>query len=190
MAAVVIANGFPKTGTHALKKAIELLGLTRVQHMHQPHHRATGGKPFKFDGRMVIVYRHPRNVLVSTCRALGNATASGNLIGLIRDHRSPFSPSDVGSMARAYRAYLPWRDDKRCLVVRYEDLVSSDASLRRMAGYLGVPFLDDAFANLPGLSPTWSGAPSRWQDHWSEAVEAVWIEAGMQALQEELGYAE
>lgn len=180
----MLANGFSNSGTHALKKGMELLGL-EVEHLHEPHHRATGAKPLKFDGRMVVIYRHPRNVLVSSVRANAEPVTEGALIRMIRTF---VRPSVTGPFARVYREYFPWRDDRRCLAVTYEQLVASEQTLFDIAAHCETPYLESAFPNLPGLTRTWSGAPSNWADHWTPAVDEVWTASGVQAVQIEAGY--
>lgn len=171
----MIVNGFPKTGTHALSKGIELLGVpTQLTH----HAPGDEGAP---TGEQIVIYRHPRNVAISWLRFIGKPLAQGNIIRVIRQWQD-----GSRSFAHEYGRYLPWRDLSFC--VRYEDLVASDACLRSLAVRLNVDYLEDAFPNLPGLTATWTGAPSRWEDHWTPAIETAWAEEGAAQLQADLGY--
>ncbi len=172
---VVTVNGFPKTGNHALKKGVELLGVAPVELRHEPY-----GNGFTSDGPMLVPIRHPRNVLISKCRWEGLPVVSGPLMNLIRSF-------DGKPMNDGYRSFLEW-DAPGVLLVSYEELIASDAVLRRIADYLGVPFLEDAFPNLLGLTISWSGSPSRWEDYWTDAVDGAWTDSGMAALQRDLGY--
>jgi hypothetical protein len=168
----LIANGFPKSGTHALRKGLELLGLDDVEVGHFPY-------PELPEGPRITIFRNPRNCLVSMARFKGLPVATGYLMRLVRAYNG-------GPMADELRGYLPWRGVAHC--VRYEDLVASDACLRGIAAYLERPYPEDAFPNLPGLTMTWTGSPSDWRQHWSAELQAVWEAEGMAELERELGY--
>lgn len=174
---MVIVNGFPKTGCHALKKGVELLGAAPVDLIHEP-----AGTLASLDAPMVVSFRDPRNVLISRCRWDQRPLASGSLINLLRD-------CDGEPFVTGYRRYLPWLEDERVRCMPYEALTGSDAGLRLVALYLGIPYLEDAFVNLPGLTMTWTGKPSVWQDHWTEQLSKEWKLYGGDDLEHELGYA-
>jgi len=168
-------NGFPKTGTHALQKAVGLLGQ-KCTHTHQPH-------PHAFDGRHICAFRHPRNALISWLRWNNQPPVTGPIL-LTLD--APFAEGDT--FVEHYRRYLPWRGDGNTLCVSFEELIATDAVIKSIADYLGVPYLDDAFDALYGSSITWSGRLSDWSEHWNDTIQAKWVECGGQALQEEIGY--
>lgn len=174
----VQVNGFPKCGNHAVKKGIELLGVIDVEINHRPY---SDVMPWTFTGQLVMPIRHPRNVLISKCRWEHRPLCSGSLIGFVRKF-------DHEPMQVEYGAFLPWMRYARVLTVRYEELVSSATTLRTIASFLQVPFLTDAFPNLPGITYSWNATPSRWEDHWSPALDRVWADEGMTDLEGRLGY--
>ena len=68
---MILVNGFPKSGTHALLKAVELLGIpvrseqidVAIDHAelnHLPYE-----EPRDRDDRFLFIKRDPRNVLIS-----------------------------------------------------------------------------------------------------------------------------
>ena len=63
-----------------------------------------------------------------------------------------------------------------------------DQQMREIAAYCGVPYLDDAWPNLPNHTKTWTGRLSDWREHWTPAVDAAWAAAGGPALLERWGY--
>lgn len=170
-----LANGFPKSGCHALAKGMELLGVpeARVIHVKTLAEIPEGGK-------VVTIFRHPKNCLVSMCRWRSKPLCTGSLIQLINDY------DGAGLMVKALGEYEHWQQDGYW--VRYEDLVTSDAALRGVAEHLGIPFLENAWPNLPGLTLTWTGKPSDWREHWNEHLDNLWRSEGLHDLQERLGY--
>lgn len=172
-----IANGFPKSGTHALLKALELLGAGSVSIAHHPY-----GWQRPPESVHMCIFRHPRNCLISMCRFQGFPVVTGYLLKLIQSYGT------FGRMADCLSGFLPWRSEAGVLCITYEDLMASDASLREIAEFAGLPFLDDAFRNLPGLTKTWSGKPSQWIEYWNPILDEAWASSGMLALEKELGY--
>jgi hypothetical protein len=81
-----------------------------------------------------------------------------------------------------------WLSAPSALVVRYEDLIASDAEMRRIADFLGVPYVDDAWSWLPGLTRSWHPTHSDWRTLWTPQVEAVWTEIGGPDLLARWGY--
>jgi hypothetical protein len=179
----VIVNGFPRSGTHALLKAIQLLGIPAAN---EPFDEGVIAVHFGSKEKIpkgvkhICIFRHPKNCLISECRFMGKPLASGFLIGFIKNFR------DGRLMKEMLSQYLGWK--KKAYCVSYEDLVKDDKCLREIAKYLQVPYLEDAFPNLPGLTFTWSGKPSNWEEHWNDEIEKVWVESGMNELQTKLGY--
>jgi hypothetical protein len=174
---MVLVNGFPKSGTHAIKKGVELLGLEVKAHLHEPHPYSVSSRD-----RHVCIFRNPRNCLVSMCRFKGMPLVTGSLIRLLRDY------DGHGPMAAYYESFLPWREDPGCLCVTYEDLCASDAALRRIAEYLDTPYFEDAWPSLPGLTLTWTGVPSNWREHWSQSIQSAWASSGMVEVEQKAGY--
>ena len=180
----VIANAVPKSGTHALLKAIELLGVPQAKEtfgegVMLTHLEATETIPDEV--KVVTVFRNPRNCLVSMCRFQGRPIAAGFLIGIIR----AYMVRDK-SMRAYFEAFLPWMEQSHC--IRYESLCDSDETLRGVAAFLGVPYLDDAFPNLLGGTMSWTGKPSDWRAHWNDSIQRVWEEEGMDEIEKVLGY--
>jgi hypothetical protein len=108
---------------------------------------------------------------------------AGSLIQVVREYDPAKTP-----MAAEYAGYLPWRDDPSTLSITYEALVESPAELGRIAAYLGVPCPEETFEAIPGLTRTWTGAPSNWREHWSAGLQAAWKKAGMVELERRAGY--
>src|SRR5882724_10924661 len=158
----IIANGFPKAGGHALKKGLELLGHPVIFN-HYPF-----PSDIPRDAKHIIIFRNPRNCLISMVRWLGKPLTTGTIISTLRDYHNN------QSMAKTLSQYIPWKQPSQMLdegdswldvplCVNYENLMMSDAALRHIATYLETPFYEDAFKNLPGLTATWSGKPSKWK---------------------------
>ena len=177
----ILCNGIPKSGTHALLKGLELLGYPRGPVVTWQHTFFPFTEQRWWD-KHVFIYRHPRNCLVSYIRWRQRPVTTGHLIGAIYDYlyAMPF--------ADAIRTMQGWLSDPDTHCLRYEDFVANDAALRGVAAYLGSPYYEDAFEHLPGLTETWTGAPSDWNSVWNEQVQAVWVAEGLQELQVQLGY--
>ena len=73
-------------------------------------------------------------------------------------------------------------------VVRYEDLIASDAEMRRIAEHLNIPYIDGAFEALPGMTRTWFADHSDYRTIWTPDVESVWILNGGPDLLARWGY--
>lgn len=179
--AVVVCNGLPKTGTHALLKCVELLGVPHardhMEHGHWPH----GYAP---EGKHICIFRDPRNVLVSWVRfARNEAVSAGFLMAAIRAYYSGESFVAEAGM------FTPYLSDPNALAVRFEDLLSDGgASVIAIAGFIGVPEIPDVYESIPGMTVTYTGALSVWQDHWTDQVDAVWQEEGGPQLLADWGY--
>lgn len=161
--AVVLCNGIPKSGTHALVRAVQLLGC-ETEHVHTPYSD-------KASGKQILITRNPKNTLISWLRFTGEKVTQGFLMGLFKSY-------DGYPLYDSYARYQPYQEDKDTLIVRFEELFSDGgSSLERVADFIGVPLLDDAYDNIEGLTLTYTGKLSDWRDHWSDLVEAAWIEA-------------
>ena len=164
----ITTSGFPKSGTHALAKACQLLGLPC-----RPQHIAFGTK---VKGRHLFIKRDPRDVLVSWLRFVGQPVTPGMVITAFRQFQSrPL----VEEMAE----FSGWLDDPDTMVVRYENLIRDDAEMRRIAQHVGVPYLNGAWQALPGLTYSWRQPHSDWGPVWTPEVDAVWrAESGLELL--------
>ena len=165
-------NGFPKHGNHALAKAVQLLGVScEVEHVKY----TPDALP------RIFIKRDPRNALVSWLRFSGKPVTQGMFIAALSDFNGE-------TLVAAMAEFEGWLSDANTLVIQYEDLIASDAALRQIADYLGVPYLDDAYPNLPGCTITWTGLPSDYTVVWTPEVEAAWEAAGGAALLTRWGY--
>lgn len=182
---MVEANGFPKSGNHALARALESLGWPAgVAHI-----PFSAGWP---DGVTHLVYikRDPRNVVLSALRAEGNAPSPGLFLSFVRNFRTRYVGGE--SLINAMARYEGWLTDAKALVVRFEDLIAGDAELRRIADYLGAPYhagAYEAFMSPPGLTLTWTGALSDYRTLWTADVAREWEREGGNELLERWGYA-
>ena len=161
---IATANGLAKTGTHALNKTIQLLGVpSKVAHL--PYSE----RP---DGKTVCIFRNPRNVIISWLRFTGRPLTQGKIIEQIKNYQG------VG-IAAAGNEFTQYLIDDSVLAVRYEELISDGGkTVEQIAAYLGVPVLDDCYPNIKGLTLTWTGAPSDWEKHWTDEIDIVWKEYG------------
>lgn len=169
----LIVNGFPKHGTHAAMKACELLGVNGIRahwiHGKLPPH-----------AKHVFIKRDPRDALISWVRMMKRQVTQGFIIASIRKFQDE-------SIARELRRFVPFLRDGT-FVLKYEALVADDRELRRLAEYLGVPFLSDAFENLPGFTATWNNKHSDHREYWTPEIEAVWLEEKGAQILEAWGY--
>jgi hypothetical protein len=163
---MVITNGFPKAGNHALVKAMQLLGQPcAVQHI-----PCMVG--ISFADPHIFIKRDPRNIICSWLRFNRKPVTPGMFISAFRDFGNGFG--FVEDMAR----YEGWLFDPSVIVTRYEDLIASDAEMRRLADAVGTPYIDGAFEALPGLTATWFADHSDYRTIWTPEVDAVWSAEG------------
>lgn len=162
-------NGAPKMGNHALWKACELLGIASSGVNHVEH-------PADIERPRIFIRRDPRNALVSWVRFEGMPVTQGTLI------------TAMASYLPQLPRYEGWLTDPDTLVVTFERLVANDQQMREIAAFAGVPYLDDAWPNLPNHTKTWTGRLSDWREHWTPAVDAAWVAAGGPALLARWGY--
>lgn len=170
---MVTTSGFAKAGNHALVKAVQLLG----QPCEVTHVAYVG--PI---GQHVFIKRDPRNIVCSWLRFNGQPVTQGMFL-------TAFRKFQYASLVDEMAAFEGWLTDPQTLVVSYESLVASDVEMRRIAEYLGVPYLDDAFSELEGLTATWFAEHSDYRTLWSPEVEAAWAAEGGNDLLNRWGYA-
>lgn len=170
---MITTNGFPKSGNHALVKAVQLLGQPcEVNHL--PFGSAVGEKH-------VFIKRDPRNVICSWLRFIGRPVTDGMFLSAFRDFQGrPL----VDEMAE----YECWLCDAGTLVVAYEDLIASDDAMKKIADYLGITYFDGAFEHLPGLTRTWHSEHSDYRTVWTDAVREAWEAEGGNELLTRWGY--
>lgn len=170
---MVTTNGFPKSGNHALVKAVQLLGAPcEVNHI-----------PFgsEVKDKHVFIKRDPRNVLCSWLRFNGQPVTPGMLITSFRRFQDR-------SLVEEMAEFEGWLTDSNTLVVAYEDLISSSAEMQRIADYLDTPYINGAFEALPGLTRTWFAEHSDYRAIWTPEVEAAWVAEGGPELLARWGY--
>ena len=154
-----------------MMKAVELLGLPGSVN-HEPY-----GQPY--EGKPVLIVRDPRNVIVSWLRFHRDIVTPGKFLARFRR----FSDR---TLVEEMAAFEGWLDVAH--VVRYEDLVASDATLRGIAAYLGVPYIDGAWEALDGQTATWNAQKSDYRDVWTPDVIAAWYAEGGGDLLTRWGY--
>lgn len=167
---MVTTNGFPKSGNHALVKAVQLLGQPcQVNHL-----------PFGADvaAKHVFIKRDPRNVICSWLRFNGQPVTPGMFL-------TEFRKFQERSLVEEMADYEGWLDG---FVVCYEDLIASDAEMRRIADYLEIPYIEGAFEALPGMTRTWFAEHSDYTTIWTPDVEAAWVAEGGNELLARWGY--
>lgn len=169
---MVTTSGFAKAGNHALVKAVQLLGSPCIV-----EHIEYAG-PI---GLHIFIKRDPRNIVCSWLRFNGRPVTPGMFITALRLFQH-------ASLVEELAAYEGWLTDPQTLVVSYEALIASDAEMRRIAAYLDVPYLDDAFSELEGLTSTWFAQHSDYRAIWTPEVEAVWAAEGGNELLARWGY--
>jgi hypothetical protein len=170
----ILINACPKHGTHALQKGVELLG----QVAGDVHHIPFGESLPDGTTKHLYIHRDPRNAILSWMRWDGKEITDGTFMAAVRGAK--YLPQT--------RQYLGWLNDRDTYKVRYEDLIADDATLRGIAGFLGVPYLDSAHRSLPGLTRTWRSDHSDFTRIWSPVVARCWTDAGGDELVEQFGY--
>jgi len=170
---MVTTSGFPKSGNHALVKAVQLLGVN-CQINHLPFGSQVADKH-------IFIKRDPRNVVCSWLRFIGRPMTDGMFLTSFRNFQGR---SLVAEMAD----YEGWLRDENTHVVRYEDLISDDACLRGIAEFLNIPYLESAFANLPGLTRTFFAQHSDYTQIWTPEVSTIWENEGGNLLLKQWGY--
>ena len=179
----VVCNGFPKTGTHALQRAVRLLGCKDTRQGHFPFHVA--------QGQHIHICRDPRNALVSWVRwtnpprdVMRPDVMEGLLIGAIQGFRAG------RSFYEEAMEFAHWLDDAP-LSIRFEELIGDGGvTVQAIADYLQVPHLPNAYFHLAGQTKTYTGALSDWRDHWNPDVEYAWEANGGHEIEEAFGYTE
>lgn len=187
---MIVANGLPKSGTHALMRVLKAQGLKRAPGLYdgmrgKAHIRPTkafraptkGGlddswfvhghvpAAYDLDCWVITIFRDPRNVAVSCARAY----LGGDVAKVIREFQG-------ASIVKRYRSFLGWR--LKALTVRYEDICEA---ARRLPANLYQEAVED--------HDTYTGSPSDWREWWNSEAEDAWRKAGGYDLLFEAGYA-
>ena len=156
----IICNGIPKSGTHALVKAVQLLGQP-TRHEHLPYSQ-------KLNGKQILIKRHPRNIIISWVRFIKQQVTEGFIIHEMKT----FEDNGLVQCLNDYSGYLT---DKDTLVVSFESLISEESELRNISDFIGCEYIGDAFNNIIGLTPTYTGELSNWEDHWTDNIDKEWV---------------
>jgi len=175
----VHANGFPKMGNHALVKALQLLGCPCIV-QHVPWREEMGYR----DAPRLFIVRDPRDAVVSMLRMKKLPVTPGMVMTRLRQYRD----DESGTLVEVMAEMEGWLTDPTTLVVHFEDLKKSDAEMRRIAAWLGIPYLEGAWEELPGLTMTYNTVPSDHKTVWTADVEAIWQDIGGPALLARWGY--
>lgn len=170
-----VVCGFPKAGTHALKKACELLGRPALSGHWRP---SAFPRP---DGDVLFIIRDPRDLPLSYLRFMRRTVSEGTYLSLLRHHEGVDE-----AMIPALRDFGGWM--ATVPTFRYEALIADDREMRRLADTIGEPYLDGAWELLPGLTATWNPVHSDHRTIWTPRIADVWDSLGGNALLEEWGY--
>ncbi len=197
---IILSNGAPKTGTHALVKAIELLGIPRDDSSFRTQRTGedlaegemreglwTGLGHFYYRDRpkvdkIVHIVRDPRNVMISWLRWVKTSVHTGLIAAAIRGEYAS------GGLKQVMEEFFGYLDDPDVLTVQFEDLISDEATIRSIATYLGMPYIDGAFEGIWGGTKTFSDTLSEWEKDWSPILDDVWAEQDGPAIEKRLGY--
>lgn len=172
-----IIVGIPKSGTHALQKAVRELGCEASEHLHTcNYHLAENNK-------VAYVFRNPRNVLISAMRYKNHQMRGWK--DTITDEKliDLFFEFFNASMPGVYRSYEKWLTSKAHLV-RFEGLLDR-SEIPALAAFLGV---EDKKIKLEGGTATWTGELSDWRKFWATGIDRIWREEGMVEIEQGLGY--
>jgi hypothetical protein len=146
--------------------------------------------------KVVFVYRHPRNILVSACRfSLVQFTWDDKTKEpSIQDIRTNLAGHMRSTVARCM-AFHGWMFEAD-VVARFEDLVNPNSGeARKVAERLGLepkcptkvlgnntPWVTESYRG------TWSGKHSRWEDVWDKAIDEEWRRLGGHKVEKMYGY--
>lgn len=169
---MVTTIGFPKAGNHALVKACLLLGMP-CDICHDEYREGIAGP-------VVYTKRDPRNIVCSWLRFNNKPVTPGMFL-------SSFRKFQTRSLVEEMAAHEGWLTSG-ALIVRYEDLVASDAVMREIAQYVGVPYLEGAWEALPGMTRSWREPHANFHEIWTPEVDAAWNAEGGPELLARWGY--
>lgn len=173
---MILVNGFPKSGTHALQKACNLLGYDTLL-----DHIPCGTSLPEGMTKHLLIYRDPRNAVISWIRMRRMQVTEGMIM------------STCMSRIPDMRKFSGWLKDESVQKFRFEDLITKREEMERLAFVLDRPYIAGAFEDLPGHTRTWSGegttsAHSDFTKYWTAGVSYIWSQYGGDILTDELGY--
>ena len=175
----IIMNGPPKCGNHMLVKACELLGVNAdVNHITFSDENSLIHNAEKH----IFIKRDPRNLPISLLRAEEKPITIGMSL-------TKFNYITNGTLVKELNSYSGWLRDPKTLVVSFESLLKDDKELKRIANYLEVPYINEAFENISGHTVTWvDNNHSNFLNLWCEQLEDVWNTEGGIEVQKLYGY--
>ncbi|MBV8666732.1 MAG: sulfotransferase domain-containing protein [Burkholderiaceae bacterium] len=164
-------------------KAVQLLGQPVPDVSHIPYGQTLPNGTTKH----VFIKRDPRNTLISWMRYNWMSVTEGTIMAAIG------IPTPDGTLLQVADSYLGWLTDPSTYVVKFEDLISNEATLEGVATFLGVPYIAGSFANLPGYTTTWTGtgttpAYSDYTQVWTSNLASFWTANGGDTLVSAYGY--
>lgn len=196
---MIVANGCPKSGTHALMAFLASLGLKRFPGLLDG--RMEKGlrlvPEYGSDGADTPLLREAREMsdewFIHGHVPAGVETRGWRFLTIFRDPRNvllswcrhhervkgePITPHEAlischGAVpfVDLYRSFLGWRG--RCLCLRYEDFPAGPEPY-------GVA--------TPEISETWTGTRVDWREEWDWELNKAWWQAGGNLLLAEAGY--
>ena len=178
---LVFAHGFMKSGNHALIKALKLLGFWTAP-VHIPFGTAI---PTGYTHN-IFIKRDPRNIMLSVMRIFKDASTPEALITSCKD--LDYGGESTKDFFELLDKWSGWLTDPNTFVVKFEDLIASDAEMKRIAKYLKVPYKVGSFEKLPGDTATWNEEHTDYKDVWTQEVQDLWSSDAGTSLLIKWGY--
>ena len=141
-------------------------------------HRHTPYDHKEEDKRYINIFRSPRNVVGSWLKFTKQDITPINYIQAIPD------------LIKEMSSYSGWLGDKSkdVLNVKFEELLTAKKTLKNVAKFIGKTRKHNHFKNIWGGTPTFTGSPFIWRDHWTPAIEYTWVINGGEVLENTWGY--
>lgn len=189
---LVLRGGWPWGKVRGLADVLADRRTDRVIGAHCPADVALDGHT------VVLIFRHPRDVLLSTAR--------WRAVGLdwTRAKEPPRAAVDrhvtdlaVASILRQFEAYAPWLD-RADGKVRFRDFIERPhETAAALCARLGIEPVDPATVlgdAVPWLTEsyrgTWSGKNTDWRAYWNRDYEAMWRTFRGPEIERRYGYFE
>lgn len=174
---MAITNGFPKSGNHALAKAVQLLGVNcQVDHFPWEDHWSMTSVP------RIFIKRDPRNIVLSWLTHKKIPHTPYNFIKCLRNF------DNQGDLITQLATYEGWLHDPQTLQIAYEDLISNEKCMQQIAEYLNVPYTPKLWDYLPGMTWSWTDNHADFTTIWNSRIEKAWNQEGGDKLLTRWGY--